>query len=257
MQNKTSKFLIDTGSPYSIMSNKIFNKFAKENNWQTKADKTRLRAADGNIIKTYGRFCISLTVEGKWFNQEFIIAKIQGMDGIIGMDFLYKVDGTINIKKQILRTKKGKLSLFKQTSNTSAHIQIAENPVFPPNSELSMKGKIEQSCMNLEAISISEQTHFLAKRGCFTVRNLVNQKNKRYCYASKSLSEEAAKVKQNSVIGSLQQEEHVYNTYTDKVTTQESDTEDKIARWLSIIETYDYKPRYRPGLLHLNADCYQ
>ena len=77
------------------------------------------------------------------------------MDGIIGMDFLYKVDGTINIKKQILRTKNGKLSLFKQTSNTSARIQIAENPVFPPNLELFMKGKIEQFCMNLEAISIA------------------------------------------------------------------------------------------------------
>ena len=77
VKNQASNFLIDTGSPYSIMSNKIFNKFAKENNWQIKADKTRLRADDGNIIKTYGRVCISLTVEGRRFNQEFIIANIQ------------------------------------------------------------------------------------------------------------------------------------------------------------------------------------
>ena len=77
VKNQASNFLIDTGSPYSIMSNKIFNKFAKENNWQIKADKTRLRADDENIIKTYGRVCISLTVEGRRFNQEFIIANIQ------------------------------------------------------------------------------------------------------------------------------------------------------------------------------------
>ena len=221
------------------MSKQIFDRFAKKSNWQTKADKTRLRAADGNIIETYGRFSISLKVEGRRFNQEFIIAKIQGMDGILGMDFLYKVDGTINIKKQILRTKKGKISLFKQTSNTNARIQIADTPVCPPN-----KGKIEQRCMKIEAISISEQTQFLAKGGCFTARNLVNPKDKRYCYANKGLSEESVKVNQNSVVGYLQQEEHVYNTYTNKVTTQESNTKDKIARGLNIIETYDYEPRY-------------
>ena len=68
VQNKTSKFLIDTGSPYSIMSKQIFDKFAKESNWQPKADNTRLRAADGSIIETNGRLFIPLTIEGRLFN---------------------------------------------------------------------------------------------------------------------------------------------------------------------------------------------
>ena len=95
------------------------------------------------------------------------------------MDFLYKLNGTINIKKQILRTIKGSISLFKQTSNTSACIQIAETPVFPPNTEFLIKGKIEQSCMTIEAKNIAEQTQFLANKGYFIDQKLLNPNNKR------------------------------------------------------------------------------
>ena len=210
-------------------------------NWQPKADNTRLRAADGSIIETNGRLFIPLTIEGRLFNQEFIFAKIQGIDGIMGMDFLYKVDGTINIKKQILRTKKGKISLFKQNSNTCARIQIAETSVFPPNSELFIKGKIEQPCMKNEAISIAEQTQFLAKRGCFIAQTLVNPKDGEIVMSVINLSDEAVKVNQNSVIGSLQEVEQVYNSYTDKANTLDSNTSQLPAHLQTLVQSASEK----------------
>ena len=45
--NQTCKFLIDTGSPYSIMSNQMYDKIQTKENLPRKVDHTRIRAADG------------------------------------------------------------------------------------------------------------------------------------------------------------------------------------------------------------------
>ena len=102
-------------------------------NLPRKVDHTRIRAADGSVIETSGKLLISLQIDRKAYSQEFIVAKIQGIDGIIGMDFLYQFDGNIHIKKQILFTSRGKITLFQQNSNTCARIQLADTTVIPSN----------------------------------------------------------------------------------------------------------------------------
>ena len=69
-----------------------------------------------------------LQTDQKVFNQVFIIASIQGIDGIIGMDFLNQYDGKLDIRKQTLETTKGQVSLNRQLSldieNKSASCNI-------------------------------------------------------------------------------------------------------------------------------------
>ena len=76
--------------------------------------------------------------------------------------------------------------------------------------------------MKNEAISIAEQTQFLAKRGCFIARTPVDPKDEDIVMSVINLSDEAVKVNQNTVIGSLQEVEQVYNSYTDKANTLDS-----------------------------------
>lgn len=224
--NQTCKFLIDTGSPYSIMSNQMYDKIQPQETLQRKVDHTRLRAADGSVIETSGKLLMPLQIDRKAYNQVFIIAKIQGIDGIIGMDFLYQFDGTINIKKQTLSTSKGKITLFQQNSNTCARIQIADTIVIPSNTEIFVKGKIEQPCIKNEAISIAEPTKFLANRGCFIARTLVNPKDEDIIMSILNLSDESVKVNQNSVIGVLQEVDQVHcpEQFTCKRKLSESST---------------------------------
>ena len=107
-----SKFQLDTGSPCSVLSNQIYSQVPKDENIQTKDDCTKLRAADGSLIETSGKVIVPLHIDDISFNQEFIIAKIHGTDGIIGMDFLCQYDRRINIKKQILKTNRGKTKVI-------------------------------------------------------------------------------------------------------------------------------------------------
>ena len=207
--NYTSKFLIDTDSPYSILSKNILYKFQTEENLQMQSDNTRLRAADGNVIQTSGKLSVPLQIDQKVFQQVFIIANIQGIDGIIGMDFLHQYDAVLNIKKQTLTTRKGKIKLSQQTSNTCARIQLVDTTVIPPNTEIFLKGKIEQPCIRKESISIAEPTRFLANKGCLIARTLVNPTDKDILMSILNLSDEAVKVNQNSVIGILQEVEEL------------------------------------------------
>ena len=185
----------------------MFDKFQTEENLQMQSDNTRLRAADGNAIQTSGKLSVPLQIDQKVFQQAFIIANIQGIDGIIGMDFLHQYDAVLNIKKQTLTTRKGKIKLSQQTSNTCARIQLVDTTVIPPNTETFLKGKIEQPCIRKESISIAEPTRFLANKGCLIARTLVNPTDKDILMSILNLSDEAVKVNQNSVIGILQEVE--------------------------------------------------
>ena len=66
------------------------------------------------VIKpeTSKKLLISLPIDRKAYRQEFVTAKVQGIDAIIGLDFLSQFDGTIRKKKQTLFTRKGKIILF-------------------------------------------------------------------------------------------------------------------------------------------------
>ncbi|MCG8111917.1 MAG: retropepsin-like domain-containing protein [Candidatus Thiodiazotropha endolucinida] len=210
--NQNSKFLLDTGSPYSILSKQIFDRLQGEEQIPLNSDSPKLRAADGSLIKTSGKLVVPLQINDKLFSQEFIVAKIHGIDGIVGMDFLCHYDGKISIRKQHLKTNKGKVKLFKQNSDTCARVQIANTTVIQPNSEAFIKGKIDQPCIKNELLSIAEPTKFLTNKGCFIARTLVDPNQEDIVVSILNLSDESVKVNQHSVIGVLQEAEEIYKT---------------------------------------------
>ena len=186
--NQHSIFLLDTGSPCSVLSNQIYNKVPKDKNIQRKDDCTKLRAADGSLIETSGKVIVPLHIDGISFNQEFIIAKIHGIDGIIGMDFLCQYDGIIKIKRQILKTSFGNVRLYKQNTNTCARIQVVDTVIIKPHAETFIKTTVEQPCNKNERLSVAEPTKFLLNKGCLMAKTLVNPREEEVIVSILNLS---------------------------------------------------------------------
>ena len=146
-------------------------------------------------------------------NQEFIVAKIHGIDGLIGIDCLCQYDGIITIKRQILKTSFGNVTLYKQNTNTCARIQVVETVIIKPHAETFIKTTIEQPCIKTERVSVAEPTKFLLNKGCLIKKNkkLVNPKEEEVIVPIINLSQHAVKVNQNSSIGKLENVDHICN----------------------------------------------
>ena len=97
------KILLDTGSPYSILSQKFFEKLQASHDIKLSKKTIKLTAADGSHLQIRGKVKLQFQSENLTFEQSFIIATIQGIVGILGMDFLITNDGDVKVKKQILQ----------------------------------------------------------------------------------------------------------------------------------------------------------
>lgn len=105
------KFLIDTGSAVSILSSNIFRSLENAPT-QLGGVLNTLTAADGGIIKTYGKSLMSFQLGDIDFTQEFIIADIDDLQGILGFDFLENNDIVVHIAKSYLELRDKFVELF-------------------------------------------------------------------------------------------------------------------------------------------------
>ena len=205
-----SKLLLDTGSPYSILSTKMYLKLQSVVCLNRTNNDVKLKAADGSYIETCGKTDITFESDGHKFHQEFIIANIQGIDGIVGIDFLTVYDGQIKIKKQILKTSLGKIKIYKQNTHTCARIQAVDTVLIKPNAETFLKATIEQPCIKNESLSVVEPSKYLLHKGCLIAKTLVNPNDEEVIMSVLNLSDQSVKVNQNAFIGSLEKVDSVY-----------------------------------------------
>ena len=74
-----SKLLLDTGSPYSILSTKMYLKLQSVICLNRTNNDVKLKAAIGSYIETCGKTDITFESDGHKFHQEFIIANIHAL----------------------------------------------------------------------------------------------------------------------------------------------------------------------------------
>ena len=78
--------LLEKGSPYSIISTRLYIKLNSE--LTQKTNHIKLKFDDGNNIETNDKLEIFFETSRHTFDQNSIVTSIQSIDGIIGIDFL-------------------------------------------------------------------------------------------------------------------------------------------------------------------------
>lgn len=81
------KLLIDTGSPVSLLSKEVFEKFKIS---QLEEIESTMTTANGNELKVKGKCHLPIKMEHFKFKQDMIVADLDGISGILGMDFFEK-----------------------------------------------------------------------------------------------------------------------------------------------------------------------
>lgn len=137
-------FLIDTGSAVSILSSKIFE-LLENAPTQLGSVFNTMTAADGGIIKTYGKSSLSFQLGDIDFTQDFIIADIYDLQGILGFDFFFleNNDIAVHLAKSYLELRDKFVELYKVNNNIVSRIKISESLTILQNSTTTIIGKID------------------------------------------------------------------------------------------------------------------
>ena len=91
-------WLIDTGAARFILSFKIYNSLPASVKFSLSSANSAIALADGQQAKTHGLGHVVVRLGTKDFQMHVIVAEVED-GGILGMDFLSKVDSHIDIVK--------------------------------------------------------------------------------------------------------------------------------------------------------------
>ena len=169
-----------------------------------------VKVADGTKIQTQGQSILGFEIEGYQFHQNLIVAKLAGIQDIIGMDLLNKYEAVINVTKKIMKTSSGKIRWYKQSTNACARIQISERMIIPPNSEKFVEGVIDLPCIQNKSLGMVETSSFMEEKGCLLARSLIDSEKEKAVVAIVNLSDQSVKINENSTLGNLQPVDQVH-----------------------------------------------
>lgn len=225
INNVKVKFLVDTGSPVSLISNETFKKL-KLDSPLNKISST-LSTANGNLLTVKGKCTLNIEIGPFEVTQELIVADIKGSSGILGMNFFHENEIDIQIRSQSLRIKDQSIPLYKETSSQCSRIQIAKQVSIPPFSEKVIEGYAKD--LFVENIGIIEPLDWVKSKGMIVARSIVDTENKIYI-GIMNLNSKPVKLKQGSNIANLMTIDDVFydNSHLSQTNYKQSDEIDQV-----------------------------
>ncbi|VDI66066.1 Hypothetical predicted protein [Mytilus galloprovincialis] len=158
------KFLVDTGSPVSLISFDTFEKLKLSS--QLISLDSILTTANGNALSVKGKCILNIAIGPLLVKQEVIVADIKGSSGILGMNFFEQNEIDIQIKSQCLSINGQSIPLFKENSSQCSRIQIARQVSIPANSEMIIEASKRDSFV--DGIGIIEPLEWVKSKGLFS-----------------------------------------------------------------------------------------
>ena len=102
-KNKSYIGLVDSGSDVSLIDWSVFENIPSKNIlkiWKSKP--TQLNSASGHGIKSLGKATISMQIKGEHYKVNFILTKGFKFDVLLGSDFIYEHNATIDFQKNVM-----------------------------------------------------------------------------------------------------------------------------------------------------------
>ena len=92
--------LVDSGSDVSLIDWSVFENIPSKNILKIlKSRSTQLNSASGHGIKSLGKATISMQIKGEHYKVNFILTKGFKFDVLLGSDFIYEHNATIDFQK--------------------------------------------------------------------------------------------------------------------------------------------------------------
>ena len=177
VENLSLLGLIDTGSTVSIIHTKKFDLLPMSIRETVSPTRCVLRMADGGPVGCKGTTFLPLSIGGKVYNQQVLIADIEA-PLVVGYDFLYDKQCSLDISK-------GQLLFPDQTIDCKLEsemprvfkIALSETVEIPANSEMITSGIFSENTPHFSTAMVDEYTNKLAEKGIFVAKSVIDTYN--------------------------------------------------------------------------------
>ena len=197
-------FVIDTGPPVSIISDKDMQEFKIQEPLQRVY--TTLRTADGTLLDVKGKVSVLVEIGAFTFKQTVIVANLNG-PGILGLDFLERNHIDILIRDRALKIHDKTIKLKSLKSTTFARITLKQEVNIPPRSEMIIDGKL-QGILSFGQ-GLVEPVEIIKGKGLLVAKTLIDTKKNETSLSVINLNNKEVKLNADSIIGTVHEVESV------------------------------------------------
>ncbi|CAC5414061.1 unnamed protein product [Mytilus coruscus] len=241
------KFLVDTGSPVSLISFDTFEKLKLSS--QLISLDSILTTANGNALSVKGKCILNIAIGPLLVKQEVIVVDIKGSSGILGMNFFEQNEIDIQIKSQCLSINGQSIPLFKENSSQCSRIHKARQVSIPANREMIIEASKRDSF--LDDIGIIEPLDWVKSKGLLVAKSLVDTENTIYL-AIMNLNSKSVKLKQGEQIAHLMTIEQVFDE--DNTESQIDSKSDDISEQVNTLKDIDMPEHLKSMLDKVSSD---
>lgn len=95
------------------------------------------------------------------YTHDILIVEIEGMSGIVSLDFLMKYDGKMHFKDNCLQLRNEMVHLIPESKAFfCARIRMCDSVIIPPNTEMFIEGRIKGNfCQDTAIIEPKKVVH--------------------------------------------------------------------------------------------------
>ena len=155
VRNKTVQCMIDTGATVSLFKKTVWCQLKGEHGCSLSPwDGHKLVGVEGSPVSVCGVTTLHLDIASTTFVSDFVVVDALGVDCIIGLDFLRKFEGVIDLPKNILQFRNVTVPLEKVPGKVSDHtdrrselqrVALVETLAIPPFSEIQTTATISST----------------------------------------------------------------------------------------------------------------
>ena len=166
-------FLVDTGSPVSLLHSTIWNQTKSSDTVLNPWGGNKLVGVNGTSLHIHGSANVTISVLNKTFACAMVIVDDITVDAILGLDFLEANQCSLDVGERLLHFGSCKCPIpvtDKCDKHTVVNVVMAETRTIPPYSELEVLAVIPNT--SLGKLGVIESTH--TKTAVMAARALID-----------------------------------------------------------------------------------
>ena len=121
-----TSFLVDSGSSVTLVGVDLYSQLDQRYKPELKSCRVRLTTASGSNLVVFGKADFALKLGDRSFIQEAIVVTLQGLKGILGIDFLSRHGGELNFGVNTLKLGDHRVELSAESVGKCAQIRVSD-----------------------------------------------------------------------------------------------------------------------------------